>query len=125
MKPDHVRLLNDIVTHLKDTATLQLLYPRLNKEILRLYAFADSCNNTNADCNSQPGVISFVANVASACHFLHWRSSKCPRTTKFMLPTETYAFSKGCDYGISLRMLLGDINCYLPLYFCTDTKSIF
>jgi len=42
-----------------------------------------------------------------------------------MLAVETYAFSHGFDYGISLRMLLKSMKLEIPLYIFTDSKFIF
>jgi len=119
------RLLNDTVTTLRDTKDLTLKYPTLNKDTLRLNVFVDSGYNTNKDGTSQLGMIIFLADDTNRCHFLHWSSSKCPRITRSMLASETYAFSNGYDYGVSLRMMFKKMSLDLPLYIFTDCKSIF
>lgn len=124
-KPKHLRVLNEVVEHVKKSATLALKYPKLDQSTLRLYVFVDSGYNTNADHSSQLGIVIFLADATGACHFLHWRSSKCPRITRSMLAGETYAFSEGYDYGVSLRLLMKAMHCDVPLYVLTDAKSIF
>ena len=42
-----------------------------------------------------------------------------------MLAGETYEFSYGYDYGISLKMLLSNMHIHVPLFLFTDSKSIF
>lgn len=121
----HVKLLNDVVNHLKATKTTKLNYNKLDKDKLRLLVIVDSGYNTNNDKTSQLGTLIFIADYKKDCHFLHWSSSKCPRITSSMLASETYAFSLGSDYGVSLRMLFKSMHIEMPLYIFTDYKSIF
>ena len=95
------------------------------KDTLRLFVFVDSGYNTNTDGTGQLGVFIFLADDTNKCHFLHWSSSMCPRITKSMLASETYSFSLGYDYGVSLRMLFQSMKLEIPLYVFTNCKSIF
>jgi len=119
------KLLNDTATFLNKTKDLTLKYSVLHKDKLRLYIFVDSGYHTNLDCTSQLRIIVFFTDYSNRCHFLHWPSAKCPRITKSMHASETYTFSAGFDYGISLRMLFKKMHIDLPLYVFTDCKSIF
>ena len=121
----NVKLLNDVVGHLKTSKNLTLKYPKLGAATLKLYVIVDSGYNTNIVGTSQLGVIVFITDDRNRCHFFHWSSSKCPRITRSMLASETYAFSTGYDYGVSLRMLFKQMCIFLPLYVFTDCKSIF
>ncbi|CDF35631.1 unnamed protein product [Chondrus crispus] len=120
-----VNALNNTVKHLQATTKLKLQYNKLNKNKVRLLVFMDSGYNTNRDGTSQLGVIIFMADDKNNCHFLHWISSKCPRITRSMLASETYAFSMGYDYGVSLKLLFKKMNMDIPLFIFTDCKSIF
>lgn len=42
-----------------------------------------------------------------------------------MLANETYAFSLGYDYGVSLRLLFKNMGMKIPFYIFIDCKSIF
>lgn len=42
-----------------------------------------------------------------------------------MLAGETYGFSSGYDYGMTLKLLFQSMNKKIPLFILTDTKSIF
>ena len=121
----NVKLLNDVVRHLKTSKILTLKYPKLDSATLKLYVIVESGYNTNIDGTSQLGVIVFITDDRNRCHFIHCSSSKFPRITRSMLASETYAFSTGYDYGVSLRMLFKQMCISLPLYVFTDCKSIF
>jgi hypothetical protein len=119
------KFLNDTVALLQNTKTLTLKCPTLDKTTMKLYVIVDSGYNTNSDGTSQLGVIVLLSDATHRCQLLRWSSSKCPRITRSMLACETYAFSLGYEYGISLRMLLKEISIDIPLYVLTDCKSIF
>lgn len=120
-----LKLLNDTVIVLRNTKDVTLKYPTLNKDTTRINVIVDSGYNTNTGGTSQLGMIIFLTDDTNKCHFVHWSSSKCPRITRSMLASETYAFSTGYDYGVSLRMLFKNMALNLPLYIFTDCKSIF
>lgn len=121
----HVKALNDVVTHLKNTPELKLQYRTLHHASMKIYVFVDSGHNTNKDKTSQLGFLVCLVDKDNNCHILHWASAKCARVTRSMLAGETYAFSLGYDYGVSLRMLLRNMKVDIPLFLFTDSKSIF
>jgi len=122
---ENVAVLNDVVKHLEDTKSLVLRYPLLKQSSLKMYVFVDSGYNTNVDGTSQLGMVICLVDQSSTFHFVYWSSWKCQRVTRSMLAVETYAFSHGFDYGISLRMLLKSMKLDIPLYIFTDSKCIF
>lgn len=121
----HIKLLNDTIQHLKETTNVKLRYRKMDKDSLKLYCFVDIEYNTNEDHTSQLGMIIGLFDKHDTFHFIHWSSSKCQRATRSMLASETYAFSNGFDYAVSIKMLFHDMGIKIPLYVFTDSKSIF
>lgn len=70
-------------------------------------------------------MIILLVDKNNLCHFLYWYSFKCKRATRSMLASETYSFSNGYNYGVSLSSLYNSMKINLPLYLFTNSKIIF
>ena len=121
----HITLLNKVVTRLQEISSLKLKYRKLDKKFA---AIARICRQWILhECRWYQSTWScyFFSDANNNCLFLHWSSTKSPRVTRSMLASETYAFSIGYDYGVSLKLMFMAMDIQLPLFIFTDYKSIF
>lgn len=70
-------------------------------------------------------MIIFLVDDSKHCHFSHSASTESQQVTKSALAGEVYAFSQGCDYVVSMKMMFKCMIIAVPLYIFTEFKSIF
>lgn len=85
----HLKALNEVVTHLKNTPELKLQYKTMHLATMKIYVFVDNGHNTNKEKTSELGFLVCLVDKDSNCHILHWASAKCARVTSSMLTGET------------------------------------
>ena len=60
-KPDHLKNINRLVKHVKDTIDLKIKFVTLDKATLRLVVFSDGSFARNEELSSQSGFIVLMA----------------------------------------------------------------
>lgn len=123
---ESVLFLNRIVSHLKRTSQLCLVYPKLDMNSLCVVVYTDSSHDNLEDQKSQLGFIICLMDSSKKCSIIHFASRKSRRVARSSMAAETLAFVDGFDNAYLIRhdlerMLGRDI----PLLMLTDCKLLF
>ena len=122
----HRKLLNSVVRHLHKTSEQRLMYPKLDKESLRLQTYSDASYSNNYDGTSQLGYIIFLADKDDNCHPLYWSSHKSKRVSRSVLGSETMAFADAFDMTYAIKRDIELMtNQPIPISMLTDSLSLF
>ena len=122
----HKKLLNSVVRHIGKTSAQRLLYPKLDKESIRLQTYSDAAYSNNYDGTSQLGYIVFLADKTNKCQPLYWSSYKSKRVSRSVLGSETMAFADAFDMTFAIKKDMElMMNTPIPIVMLTDSLSLF
>jgi hypothetical protein len=77
--------LNDVVKHLRQTASFTLKYSKIDINSLTLKVDTDASNANNFDGSSQLGYIIFLADSSGKCQPIVWSSHESRHVTRSVL----------------------------------------
>lgn len=83
--PQHLYIMNKIITHVKQTPELTLRHHPLDPFSLRLLAFSDSSFASNPDLSTQLGYIAIMTDQTVKANVLHYTSYKSRRIVRSVL----------------------------------------
>jgi hypothetical protein len=125
-KTRDVRDINNVVHHLRSTADIRLLFPKLDAESLHLLVYTDAAFGIRDDKSSQGGYVVLLSDNSKKCCFLAYHSGKTRRVARSSMAAETLAFADGFDCAFTLReelkRLLGK---HVPMLMLTDSAGLF
>lgn len=123
---DAWRDLNAIFKHLKKTADLQLKFPKLDQNSLRLLVFKDGSHKNRENSHSQLGLNILTSEKTENCEIIHYQSYKWRRVARLSMAGETLAFTDGFDCAYLIRHdLTRMVNRNIPLLMFTDSEKLF
>ena len=99
----HRKLLNFVVRHIRKTSEQRLLYPKLDKDSLRLQTYSDAAYSNKYDGTSQLGYIVFWADKENRCQALYRSSHKSKIVSRSVLGSETMAFAGTFDKTLAIK----------------------
>jgi hypothetical protein len=118
----HIKTLNSVIRHLRETPGIELKFPKLDINALKIAFYTDASYTINADLSSQLRYIVMLIDASHKAAVLHYQSSKSLRAARSSIASETLAFSHGFDAAFLLRheleQMLGRV---LPLVMMTDS----
>lgn len=124
--PDHVASINRKVQYLKSTASIGLVFPKLDVDSLRLVVYTDGSFANRDDKTSQIGFVTCLTDKTGRVVILSYRSCKSWRVCRSAMASETLAFVAGFDTGFTIRAQISEIlQLDLPLLIYTDSKCLF
>ena len=99
---DKISQINKAIKRLKDTASISLIYGRLEKKSLQLRVCMDASFEKNDDLSSQLGFIVLICDASNRAHILDYSSRKSKRVVRFILGDQIYALAEGFDRAFML-----------------------
>lgn len=103
-----------------------LTFKSLDLDTVKLVVYTDASHANNSDMSSQIGYVIVMMDSTNTANLIHWSSIKCKRVTRSVLAAELYAMAHGFDMGIAIKTTITKMLGYeIPLYLCTDSKSLY
>ncbi|POS88265.1 hypothetical protein EPUL_000613 [Erysiphe pulchra] len=103
-----------------------LTFKSLDLDTVKLVVYTDASHANNSNISSQIGYVIVMMDSTNTANLIHWSSIKCKRVTRSVLAAELYAMAHGFDMGIAIKTTItGMLGREIPLYSCTDSKSLY
>jgi hypothetical protein len=110
-----------VLKHRK-SCEMDLRFPNLDAETLRLQVYSDASYANNRDISSQLGYVVFLADAKNNCQPLLFSSHKSRRVTRLVLGSELISLADGFDVSYIFKH---DIRCMakrnVPITIFTDS----
>lgn len=122
----HVKALNKVIKHVKDTQARVLVHSPLDEDNLRIVAISDSSFANNADMSTQLVYIILLTDGSGNENIMHYASYKSKRVVRPEPGGESHAFADAFDAAYSIRNELKRIlRKEIHLTMLTDSMSLF